>query len=34
MAASAQAHDLEIVSSKAEVYRSWGVPAVNPWIED
>lgn len=34
MAASAQAHDLEIVSSKAEVYRSWGVPAANPWIED
>jgi len=22
------------VSSKAEVYRSWGVPAANPWIED
>ena len=33
MAASAQAHDLEIVSSKAEVYRSWGVPAVNPWMK-
>lgn len=34
MAATASVHDLEIVSSKAEVYRSWGVPASNPFIED
>lgn len=34
MAASAQAYSLEIVSSKAEVYRAWGVPATNPWVED
>ena len=34
MAATASVHRLEIISSKAEVYRSWGVPAANPFIED
>lgn len=34
MSATATVHDLEIVSSKAEVYRSWGVKASNPFIED
>lgn len=34
MAATATVHDLEIVSSKAEVYKSWGVQASNPFIED
>lgn len=34
MSATAKVHDLEIVSSKAEVYRSWGVTAANPFIED
>lgn len=31
MAATATVHHLEIVSGKAEVYRSWGVDAENPW---
>ncbi|MDO4897732.1 MAG: plasmid stabilization protein [Rothia sp. (in: high G+C Gram-positive bacteria)] len=34
MSATATVHELEIISSKAEVYHSWGVPAVNPWLED
>lgn len=34
MTATATVHELEIISSKAEVYRSWGVPAANPWAED
>lgn len=34
MAATASVHHLEIVSSKAEVYRSWGVGAYTPFIED
>lgn len=33
MAASASAYDLELVSSKAQVYRSWGVNASNPWTD-
>ena len=33
MAASASAYDLELVSSKALVYRSWGVNASNPWTD-
>ncbi|MDY6052280.1 MAG: plasmid stabilization protein [Rothia sp. (in: high G+C Gram-positive bacteria)] len=31
MAATATVHQLEIISSKAEIYKSWGVPATNPW---
>lgn len=31
MAATATVHQLEIISSKAEIYKSWGVPAVDPW---
>ncbi|MDO4917147.1 MAG: plasmid stabilization protein [Rothia sp. (in: high G+C Gram-positive bacteria)] len=31
--ATAQVHQLEIASSKAEVYKRWGVAAVNPFIE-
>lgn len=31
--ASASAYNLEIISSKAQVYRNWGVTATNPWIE-
>lgn len=31
MAATASVHQLEIVSGKAEVYRAWGVAAVDPW---
>lgn len=34
MAATASLYNLELVSSKAEVYRSWGVQASNPFIED
>ena len=34
MAASASAYDLELISSKAQVYRAWGVQASNPWTED
>lgn len=33
MSATAAVHELEIISSKAEVYRSWGVPASNPWLD-
>ena len=33
MAASASAYDLELISSKAQVYRAWGVQASNPWTE-
>lgn len=33
MAATATVHHLEIASAKAEVYRSWGVTAHNPFIE-
>lgn len=33
MAASASVYDLELVSSKAKVYRSWGVNASNPWTD-
>ena len=32
--ASARAYNLEIVSSKAEVYRRWEAAATNPWTED
>ena len=32
--ASARAYNLEIVSSKAEVYRRWEAVATNPWTED
>ena len=31
MAATASVHQLEIISSKAEIYQAWGVPAINPW---
>ncbi|MFW0183047.1 plasmid stabilization protein [Rothia sp. CCM 9417] len=31
MAATATVHRLEIISGKADVYRTWGVSAVNPW---
>ena len=34
MAASASAYDLELISSKAQVYRAWGVQASNPWTEE
>lgn len=34
MAATATVHQLELVSSKAEVYRRWGVAASNPFLED
>ncbi|MFW0108386.1 plasmid stabilization protein [Rothia sp. P7181] len=34
MAATAEVHQLEIVSSKADIYRRWGVPAVNPLHEN
>lgn len=34
VAATAQVHDLTVVSSKAEVYRSWGVEALDPWREN
>ena len=33
MSASASAYDLELISSKAQVYRAWGVEASNPWTE-
>lgn len=33
MAATATVHQLEIISSKAEIYKSWGVPAVDPWAD-
>lgn len=33
MSATATVHQLEIASSKAEVYRGWGVPAVNPFTD-
>ena len=33
MVASASAYDLELISSKAQVYRAWGVEASNPWTE-
>ncbi|MBM7051482.1 plasmid stabilization protein [Rothia sp. ZJ1223] len=33
MAATATVHHLEIASSKAEVYRQWGVEARNPFLE-
>lgn len=33
MCASARAYNLEVASSKAEVYRGWGVQALNPWID-
>ena len=32
--ASARAYNLEIVSSKAEVYRRWEAVATNPWTEE
>ena len=32
--ASAMVHQLEIVSSKADIYRAWGAAASNPWLED
>jgi len=25
---------LELISSKAQVYRAWGVQASNPWTEN
>lgn len=34
MAATASVHALEIVSSKAEVYKQWGITASNPFAED
>ncbi|WP_237200478.1 plasmid stabilization protein [Rothia nasimurium] len=34
MAATATVHQLEIISGKAEAYRSWGIAAINPWEED
>lgn len=33
MCATAQVYHLEIVSSKAEQYKKWGVKATNPFIE-
>ena len=32
--ATAQVHQLEIASSKAEVYQRWGVQATNPFTEE
>lgn len=34
VAATAEVHDLTVVSSKADVYRAWGVTAQDPWRED
>ncbi|MEX3611363.1 plasmid stabilization protein [Rothia sp. LK2588] len=34
ISATAIIHDLEIISAKAEVYRSWGVAATNPFLDD
>lgn len=31
MAATATVHQLEIISGKANIYRTWGVSAINPW---
>ncbi|ORC20229.1 MULTISPECIES: plasmid stabilization protein [Rothia] len=34
MAATATVHQLEIISGKAQIYRSWGVSAVDPWQDE
>ncbi|WP_129662314.1 type II toxin-antitoxin system VapC family toxin [Rothia uropygialis] len=34
VAATALVHDLTVISSKSDVYRSWGVEAQNPWKEN
>lgn len=33
VAATARVHDLSVISSKSETYRSWGVEALDPWTE-